>query len=77
MDYRAWIEVNPKVMVGKPVIRGTRITVETILEQLAAGYTEDDILEAYPHLSREAIRAALAYAADALRDETLLLTGTE
>lgn len=77
MDYRAWIEVNPQVMVGKPVIRGTRITVETILEQFAAGYTEDDILDAYPHLSREAIRAALAYAADALRDETLLLTGTE
>lgn len=77
MDYRTWIEVNPQVMVGKPVIWGTRITVETILEQFAAGYTEDDILDAYPHLSREAIRAALACAADALRDETLLLTGTE
>jgi len=73
MDYRAWIEVNPKVMQGKPVIRGTRITVETILEQFAAGYTEDEILDAYPHLTREAIRAALAYAADALRNENLIL----
>lgn len=76
MGYRAWIEVNPKVMVGKPVIRGTRITVETILEQFAAGYTEDEILQAYPHLTREAIRAALAYAADVLRNEELILAGT-
>lgn len=76
MDYRAWIEINPKVMVGKPVIKGTRITVETVLEQFAAGYTEDEILNAYPHLTREGIRAALAYAADALRNEDLILTGT-
>lgn len=76
MDYRAWIEVNPKVMLGKPVIKGTRITVETILEQFAAGYTEDEILDAYPHLTREAIRAALAYAAEALRNEEILLIET-
>ncbi|MCS7190717.1 MAG: DUF433 domain-containing protein [Fimbriimonadales bacterium] len=47
-----------------------------ILEQFAAGYTEDEILDAYPHLTREAVRAALAYAADALRNEELILTGT-
>lgn len=68
MDYRAWIEANPKVMLGKPVIKGTRIAVETILDQFAAGYTEDNILDAYPYLTREATRAALAYAADALRN---------
>jgi uncharacterized protein (DUF433 family) len=58
---------NPNVMVGKPVIRGTRITVELILEKFAAGRTEDQILEAYPHITREGVRAALAFAAKALQ----------
>jgi len=51
---------NPKVMLGKPVIRGTRITVELITEKFAAGQTEDQILSAHPHITRLAIRAALA-----------------
>ncbi len=50
---------NPKVMLGKPAIRGTRITVEMILEKFAAGQTEDQILTAHPHITREAIQAAL------------------
>ena len=58
---------NPEVMVGKPVIRGTRITVELILEKFAAGYSEDQILEAHPHITREGVRAALAFAAEALQ----------
>jgi uncharacterized protein (DUF433 family) len=58
---------NPKVMLGKPVIRGTRITVELILERFSAGHSEDEILLAYPHISREGIRAALAFAAEALQ----------
>ena len=58
---------NPKVMMGKPVIRGTRITVELILERFAAGHTEEETLLAYPHITREAIRAALAFAAEALQ----------
>ena len=58
---------NPKVMMGKPVIRGTRITVELILEKLGAGQTEEQILRAHPHLTREAIRAALMFAAEALQ----------
>ena len=49
---------NPKVMMGKPVIRGTRITVELILEKFAAGLTEEEILRAHPHITREGIRAA-------------------
>ena len=57
------IESNPKIMVGKPVIRGTRITVELILDKLAAGETVEQILEDYPHLTREGIRAALKFAA--------------
>jgi uncharacterized protein (DUF433 family) len=54
---------NPKIMVGKPVIKGTRITVELILDKLAAGQTVEQILEDYPHLTREGIKAALEFAA--------------
>lgn len=68
------IEINPKVMVGKPVIRGTRIPVELILRKLGEGATEADLLEAYPHLSPEDIRAAMSFAAASLaHEETLLL----
>jgi uncharacterized protein (DUF433 family) len=63
------IEVNPKVMLGKPVIRGTRIPVELILRKLSEGATEDDLLDAYPRLSRQDIQAAIGYAADTLAHE--------
>ena len=56
------ITLAPDVMQGKPVIRGTRITVDLILRKLAEGASEADILDAYPHLTVEDIRAALAYA---------------
>jgi len=62
------IQSDPAVMMGKPVIAGTRITVELILEKLAAGETAEQILEAHPRLTKEAILAALAYAAEALRN---------
>jgi uncharacterized protein (DUF433 family) len=62
---------NPKVMMGKPVIAGTRITVEIILEKLSAGETVEQILEAHPRLTREGIRAALAFAAQALRADVV------
>ena len=62
MDLKERIEVNPKVMMGKPVIKGTRIPVELILRKLSEGATEQDLLDAYPHLSHEDILAALAYA---------------
>lgn len=64
-----YIEVNPKIMFGKPTIKGTRITVEAILEDLAAGKTSKDLLSAYPSLQEDAIRAALIFAADALKGE--------
>ena len=60
------IQSNPSVMMGKPVVAGTRITVELILEKLAAGETVEQILEAHPRLTREAVRAALVCAAEAL-----------
>jgi uncharacterized protein (DUF433 family) len=66
-DMRDLIEANLAVMMGKPVIRGTRITVELILEKLAAGETIDQILEAYPRLTREAALAAIEFGARALR----------
>jgi uncharacterized protein (DUF433 family) len=68
------IEVNPKVMQGKPVIRGTRIPVELILRKLAEGATENELIESYPHLSKEDIRAAIAYAADTLAHEETVLS---
>jgi uncharacterized protein (DUF433 family) len=70
----ARIEVNPKVMLGKPVIRGTRITVELILRKLGEGATQTDLLDAYPGLTLEDIQAAMIYAADTLaHEETVLL----
>ncbi len=62
---------DPKVMMGKPIIAGTRITVELILEKLAAGETIEQLLEAHPRLTRKAIQAALKFAAEALRADVV------
>jgi uncharacterized protein (DUF433 family) len=62
MSWRDRIEVNPDVLAGKPVVRGTRLAVELILELLAAGETESDLLSDYPRLTREDLLACLAYA---------------
>ncbi len=68
------IAIDPAIMMGKPVIRGTRITVELILRKLAEGATEADLVEDYPHLTSEDIRAAVAYgAASVAREEVVLL----
>ena len=61
------IEINPSVMLGKPVIRGTRIPVELLLRKLAEGATIEDLLDAHPRLTAEDVRAALAYVADERR----------
>lgn len=71
MNRQEWIISDPAVMMGKPVITGTRITVELILEKLAAGETIEQILEAHPRLTREAIQASLAFAAQALRADVV------
>lgn len=65
------IEINPKIMMGKAVIKGTRITVESILEKLSAGETSDNILLAHPHISKEDIKASLAFAAESLKGEKI------
>jgi uncharacterized protein (DUF433 family) len=67
------IEIDPAVMMGKPVIRGTRITVELILHKLAEGATEAELLEDYPHLRPEDIRAAIAYGAASVAHEEVVL----
>jgi uncharacterized protein (DUF433 family) len=67
------ITINSTVMVGKPCIKGTRITVELILEKLAAGLSYDDILEDHPRLTREDILAAIAFAHDYLVREDIIL----
>lgn len=61
------ITSDPKVMMGKPVVAGTRITVEHILEELAAGSTIEELLESHPRLTREEVLAAIAYALEVLR----------
>lgn len=63
MRWQDFIECNPQVLAGKPVVKGTRITVELILERLGDGWSEDEILASYPQLKPEHIWAALAYAA--------------
>lgn len=65
------ISCNPKVMMGKPVVMGTRVTVESILERLAAGESEAQILEAQPRLTHADIRAALRFAADVLHGDRI------
>lgn len=67
----ARIVSDPHIMLGKPIIAGTRITVELILERLGAGETVEDLIEAYPHLTREAIQAAFTFASQALRNEAV------
>jgi len=66
------IVVNPKVMGGKPIIKGTRIPVYFILELLSNGWSIDDILREYPHLSREDVLAAIKYAAKVLREKVIV-----
>ena len=71
MNIEQHIEVNSKIMMGKPIIKNTRITVESILEKLSSGETEEDILIAHPHLTKEDIKAALAFAAQSLKGENI------
>ena len=74
MDYKQYIERNPEIMLGKPIIKGTRITVELLMRKLADGYIISDLLKSYPHLNKEQIFAALEYAADMIANEETLET---
>lgn len=69
MDWRERIAVDPAVLVGKPVIKGTRIAVELVIDLLARGYTKEQILDQYDHITADDIQACLAYASETLRSE--------
>jgi uncharacterized protein (DUF433 family) len=69
MDWEDRIDINPRVLVGKPVIRGTRIAVEFLVELMAEGWTREQILKNYPQLTVADIQAALHYAAETLKQE--------
>ncbi len=72
MNYIEYLESRSDIMLGKPVIKGTRITVELVLKMLSEGASVDDILVAYPHLQAVHIQAVLAYATDVIANETLI-----
>lgn len=71
------IAIDPKVMFGKPVIKGTRVTVELILRKLGEGMTDEQIIAHHPHLAAEDIRAAVAFAADHLANEEIVVASGE
>jgi uncharacterized protein (DUF433 family) len=71
MDWRARIVADPEVLVGKPVIKGTRISVELVLDLLAAGYTPSQIRDQYDHLTVDDIQACLAYAKEVIQSERM------
>ena len=73
MNFDGYILVDPQVMLGKPIIRDTRITVELVLRKLAEGATIEDLVEAYPQLTPDSIHATMSYAADTLAHEELVL----
>ena len=72
---KSYIQSNPDIMMGKPVIRGTRITVELILEKVAAGESIEQIQQEHPHLTTEQIRAALEYAALVFKNDVIYPLG--
>ena len=74
MDWKDRITLDPKVLVGKPVIRGTRIAVEFVVDLLGRGWTTEEILREYDHLTPEDIQACLAYAGDVLKSERVYLS---
>ncbi len=71
-NYKGKIESNPDIMLGKPVIKGTRITVELILKRLSEGASMDEILEGYPNITKDDILACLSYSADVIGEEELI-----
>jgi uncharacterized protein (DUF433 family) len=71
MNWKEYISSDPKILFGKPAIKGTRIAVDLVLEKLSYGESIEQILESYPHLKKESIFACLSFAAESLRDEII------
>jgi uncharacterized protein (DUF433 family) len=72
VEYTKRIVSDPDIMLGKPVVKGTRITVELILRKMAQGMTIEELLEAYPHLTKDDVLAAVSYSADVISREELI-----
>jgi len=68
MNWRNHIETNDNILLGKPVVRGTRVSIEHIIKLLASGWTENQILDNYPRLSKESLQAVFAYIQDIMKD---------
>ena len=75
MNWKDHIVFNPDVLIGKPIIKGTRISVELLLDRFADGWSYDEILEAYPHLTREQVQAAVAFAAELFKEDRFIAIG--
>ena len=71
IDWRKFIHSDPEVLVGKPVVKGTRLSVEFILGLFAEGWSEQQVLENYPTLTKESLRAVFAFVTDCMREESL------
>jgi len=71
MDWQAYIHSDPDILAGKPVVKGTRLSVEFVLGLFASGWTEQQVLENYPTLTLEALRAVFAYTAESVQHEAL------
>jgi uncharacterized protein (DUF433 family) len=74
MNWRDHIVVDPAVLVGKPIVKGTRISVELLLDRLADGWSYEDILSAYPHLTRDQVKAAVTFASELFKEERFVAT---
>lgn len=72
MDWQTYVHSDPEILSGKPVVKGTRLAVDFVLGLFALGWTEQQVLENYPTLTPQSLRAVFAYAAESLRDETLI-----
>ncbi len=75
MDWRERVIVDPNILVGKPVIKGTRISVELLMDRLSDGWTMEDILAAYPHISREDVLAAISFVTEIFKEEDYVAIG--
>lgn len=77
MDWRSHIHSDPEILLGKPVVKGTRLSVEFILRLFSAGWTEQQVLENYPNLTSESLRAVFAFAAECMEEEALYMLPSE
>lgn len=77
MDWQQYIHSDPEILLGKPIIKGTRLSVEFILNLFSSGWTNQQILENYPAITVETLRAIFAFTADCMKEETFYVLNTE